>query len=50
MFISKHAEIYHIAAQRLNSLTQASFSQASKFNPKKDYYSTLGIPKDASNE
>lgn len=50
MFIRKHTKIYHIGVKTINLLINPSFSYTTKFNANKDYYTTLGIPKDASND
>ena len=50
MFIRKHTKIYHIGLNTINLVNNPSFDFATKFNPKKDYYTILGIPKDATND
>jgi preprotein translocase subunit Sec63 len=50
MFIRKHTKIYHIGLNTIKFLKNPSFSFTTKFNAKKDYYTILGIPKDASND
>lgn len=50
MFIRKQKNIYHIGRNTVNFMKIPLFTFATKFNAKKDYYTILEIPKDASND